>query len=682
MKPEIVAQRSSTLKCLVILTFLSTCGALQALQSDPLQQQQQQHRATEGNLKSTPRFQGTSTPSPRLTGILASAGLQPTRPAETDPTTATINSSATSPKTVGPDNNLIQSTLFRIESLNFSNHQQQQQHAANRPLVLSSHVIGWPVLQHPASKGQQPRESWASDASDELEDVASEQPASEAPTDSGEDPLETSPSMIEQQQASSTQYSIAMFNGPSSQLNPTTDQSLDATASEDERRLVDSNNVSAMLAPPKDLTLTLLNTADLGYQLQVNSDGHNNRPLTTIAPNRQPISCDQAYNKCALRNVCEPALKAYNNSCQDLIYDRTSQCSVKCLKVMIALRSSEEGDDLINCDCQGDEYCLQRKQSSKVCRPQVEEAVDPKTIVSCSKASWICMADQLCSTALEYYYRFCQSSFSQGHCSMRCNNSLSILYRQPKASKLVNCHCDGSEEFPCVKYKTLTERLCLNKSLSPTTDEPQMEEDLELNMTNDSETFVLASPPSLVNEDNYHSAENKEEYEDSREAAGDEESPQDSTLSAGSNGIQPIAERGYIPLVSGRFFNNLSYQQQRAQQQPQNQKQTNHNRQQQVLSQQQQQQQQQQRKSHKNVKQKSKLNNNSGSVSNDSYHGARRRYSRILMFASSSSSALGHRELLFSSKSLLLLSTWITMLVVAYTQMSPSPVVSTRLLLH
>ena len=39
-------------------------------------------------------------------------------------------------------------------------------------------------------------------------------------------------------------------------------------------------------------------------------------------------------------------------------------------------------------------------------------------------------------------------------------NSINILKRQKAASKLENCYCDGTEEFPCNDIKTNMENLC------------------------------------------------------------------------------------------------------------------------------------------------------------------------------------------------------------------------------
>lgn len=420
---------------------------------------------------------------------------------------------------------------------------------------------------------------------------------SQAPTDSGEDPLEattletTNSTSSRSQLSSATQYSVS---------NNATSPDSNSNNQDDDLTLVDNNRVSAIINSDN-----VIRADRLPAEVK-------NQPSSSATP-RRAVSCEQAYTRCALRKVCAPALKAYNDDCQELISNHTSFCSSKCLKAMIALRSSEVGDDLVNCDCSGDEYCLQSKQRSQACMPQVEEAVNPTSVVSCSTATWICSANQSCATALDFYYRYCQSLFSQRHCSMRCNNSLSILHRQPKASKLINCQCDGSEEFPCLKYKTYTERLCLNKpaqsggtqtgadELNPTTD------DDNLNITNDPQSFVLDSPISS------HDAQAENDYDDLKEVepmSGDQDS---------SNGILPFEDE-WIPLVSSWYFNNLHLQQQDAQQsQKQTQLQQNSNK----LP----------KRAQRNLKQKSKANSTASRL-----HDNRRRHTRFSMFSSSSAS--------------------------------------------
>ena len=47
-----------------------------------------------------------------------------------------------------------------------------------------------------------------------------------------------------------------------------------------------------------------------------------------------------------------------------------------------------------------------------------------------SVAQWICLADPVCSTALDYYNQYCRSMFAGKKCTLRCKNSISILRRQ------------------------------------------------------------------------------------------------------------------------------------------------------------------------------------------------------------------------------------------------------------
>jgi len=160
---------------------------------------------------------------------------------------------------------------------------------------------------------------------------------------------------------------------------------------------------------------------------------------------------------------------------------------------------------------------------------------------------------------------------------MRCNNSLAILYRQPKASKLANCYCDGSEEFPCLKFKTYTERLCLNRfadpSSRPTTPtdivagsrggepqtntadnwpEPDSMEDEVFNLTNDRDYQTAI----------HMAARAEESDEDMDETAITNTGEESSTKSF--NGIQQV-EDNWIPLMSGRYFTNLHDQRNRPQ---------------------------------------------------------------------------------------------------------------------
>lgn len=564
---------------LVILTFLSAWSAYDCLAAE-----QHQQRGLRSILKHEPPIQLTTyessatqlkapTQMPRIQFVSKNdQATMTSKPKSTTnneqnsatlasrptlaPTTTTIKHKGTPTTPAGIENTWIESILINVESLNL-NHDTNQE--SSKDIDSLSH-----------------------NDEDDLNSNTSEPIAnsSQAPTDSGEDPLETttlSSSVLDQQQQqiNATQYSIE-----SSLLGGSTDSNLSNNNTENINNNNNNNNRSTSYTP--DIESNNVSAVAIDNQIIIN-DRNSSFPSessTTQAP-EQSISCEQAYTQCALRKVCAPALKAYNDDCQDLINNRTNQCSPKCLKAMIALRSSEEGDDLVNCDCHLNEYCTQSKQRSQACKPQVELAVDPKTVVSCSTASWICMADQLCSTALEYYYRNCQTLFSQRHCSMRCNNSLSILYRQPKASKLINCHCDGSEEFPCIKYKTYTERLCLNKPSQPSDfmeDDRLVEEDT-LNLTNDPEAFTLGSLASssfINNRDSDNNFDDGADDDDdsvkktivanSQRASASTTGGAEESSSTSYNGIQ-LVEDNYIHLMSGRYFTNLYGQQQKTKRQ-------------------------------------------------------------------------------------------------------------------
>lgn len=605
MKPT---SKQQAAKCLVILTFLTTAHALQPAVSS---------RASPNDILPTPPANSQPT-------------LSSTKPPADHYYVASSATTSASALSQAPAPVAAVAVESRSES---SAAQSATTKAATTPQHLDSSWIESILNKVELMNDQHDNDDQLEDNNEDLN-----QP-SLAPTDSGEDPLETStvnvpdvgdllqPNMstsitnvtLSHDQTKATQYTLT---GSAGDQNPSSEQSvrLVSPSFDDEQRLVDSNNVSAVLEASSS-TVVQLPSPPLHHQV--------------TAEKQQRISCEQAYTRCAQREVCAPALKAYNDDCKELINNSTSQCSAKCLKAMIALRSSEEGDDLVNCDCQRNEYCLQSKQRSLACKPQVEEAVDPKTVVSCSVASWICMADQLCSTALEYYYRNCQSLFSQRYCSMRCNNSLSILYRQPKASKLINCQCDGTEEFPCVRYKTYTERLCLNKLTPMPTqmnadnmeitdnNSNEQQEDESFNMTSDSETFILGSSSRGVDSDTGEDEQDASKYEQStkRTAPGgiSNDHAEESSSSAGSDGIL-LDEDNWIPLISGRYFMNLN---QRKQQQQHRQRQRHR---------QQVQPHQQLRRTQKNVKQKTKSNSSSAYSLHD---GNRRRYGRILMLTSS-----------------------------------------------
>lgn len=178
------------------------------------------------------------------------------------------------------------------------------------------------------------------------------------------------------------------------------------------------------------------------------------------------VSCEVARMKCAFRVGCGMALQNYMMNCADVMSGRIRRCSDPCKKALIALTSTEEGQDLMRCDCEQQKFCDVTKARTEICRPEVMRANEDDVVVSCSVAQWICAADPLCSTAVEYYRRLCRSMFHGKKCTPRCNNSISILNRQEKAAKLKTCVCDGTEDYDCDAIKFNMDRLCFHKGQS------------------------------------------------------------------------------------------------------------------------------------------------------------------------------------------------------------------------
>jgi len=185
-------------------------------------------------------------------------------------------------------------------------------------------------------------------------------------------------------------------------------------------------------------------------------------PPSVITTEDDPVLCEDAHLKCAYRKGCGNALKSYMSGCLDVISGRTNKCTDHCKHALIALTSTEEGQRLMTCQCT-DEFCLQNKRRIEICRPDVILATRNVTAMSCTVAQWICVADSICSTALEYYHLFCRMMFQGKKCTHRCNNSISILRRQEKAQHLGTCICDGTEDYDCKQIRKNMDVLCFHK---------------------------------------------------------------------------------------------------------------------------------------------------------------------------------------------------------------------------
>ncbi|GLV39786.1 hypothetical protein CBL_08148, partial [Carabus blaptoides fortunei] len=180
---------------------------------------------------------------------------------------------------------------------------------------------------------------------------------------------------------------------------------------------------------------------------------------------RASVPCEEARLKCAYRTGCGRALQNYLMGCSAVLQGPpSSTCPENCQHALIALTSTDEGKDLMTCEC-SDEFCGESKKRVEVCRPQVIIANMNDTVVSCRVAQWICAADALCSTALDYYNRYCRLMFLGKKCTHRCMNSISILRRQEKAAKLSTCQCDGYEPYDCPQIQNNMARLCFHTTV-------------------------------------------------------------------------------------------------------------------------------------------------------------------------------------------------------------------------
>ncbi|CAH0724396.1 unnamed protein product, partial [Brenthis ino] len=173
--------------------------------------------------------------------------------------------------------------------------------------------------------------------------------------------------------------------------------------------------------------------------------------------------CEQARMRCAYRTGCGAALSNYMYLCDEVLSKPATVCPKACEHALIALTSTEEGKELMNCQCE-DEYCVEAKQRIDVCRPQVLRGAANATS-SCRLSQLICLADAQCATALDYYHQLCRSMYRGRKCSNKCRNSIEILRKQDKAAALTACHCDGNEDYDCPRMQNNLARLCFHKHL-------------------------------------------------------------------------------------------------------------------------------------------------------------------------------------------------------------------------
>ena len=213
-------------------------------------------------------------------------------------------------------------------------------------------------------------------------------------------------------------------------------------------------------------------------------------------PPPSDVGCSYAFMSCAYRDGCGTALQQYELTCGELSSGVTTTCSRSCQHALVALLSTPEGGRLMQCRCENTD-CELKKQRIEPCRAAVTWQSSPASQVSCSAATWICLADPLCATALDYYNRNCQAMFKGRKCSKKCRNSLDILLRQESAGKLATCFCDGTEDFECATIRENTDTLCFGKKKEVVKDQEKEQEELD-NTIDGSSSSGTGRRPLLV----------------------------------------------------------------------------------------------------------------------------------------------------------------------------------------
>ncbi|XP_023316795.1 growth arrest-specific protein 1-like [Trichogramma pretiosum] len=179
------------------------------------------------------------------------------------------------------------------------------------------------------------------------------------------------------------------------------------------------------------------------------------------------MRCDDANLRCAYRAGCGRALQHYLTRCASVLQGDVNECPEFCQHALIGLMSTDEGKELMTCQCAKDDaLCRRSKQRAEICRASVTSTLNRER-VSCRVAQWICNGDVQCSTALQYYNGYCKRMFHGKKCTKHCRNSINILRRQEKAAKLSTCFCDGTEDYDCNAIQRNMEVLCFNKPSSP-----------------------------------------------------------------------------------------------------------------------------------------------------------------------------------------------------------------------
>lgn len=171
------------------------------------------------------------------------------------------------------------------------------------------------------------------------------------------------------------------------------------------------------------------------------------------------------------------ALNNFLIACEPVRLGAVDHCTEACMRAVVSLVTVDDdiGTDILTCDCDAAPDCTLVKKRIALCSDGVLEALgslDNEEVISCSLARMLCEADTSCWTALSYYESHCSNLWDKHntdtlHCSFKCNNSVSILFRQRRAAKLRSCLCDNTDplvnEDTCILMRYNTEAYCFGE---------------------------------------------------------------------------------------------------------------------------------------------------------------------------------------------------------------------------
>lgn len=199
--------------------------------------------------------------------------------------------------------------------------------------------------------------------------------------------------------------------------------------------------------------------------------------LAILCHSGETTNCMDARNRCISRIGCSMALNNFLIACEPVRLGSVNYCTESCMRAVVSLVTVDDdiGTDILTCDCDTAADCLLVKKRISLCSDGVLQALnslDTEETISCSLARMLCEADTSCWTALSFYEENCSNLWNRHntdslYCSSKCNNSVSILFRQRRAAKLRSCMCDNSDpvvdEDTCIKMRYNTETYCFGE---------------------------------------------------------------------------------------------------------------------------------------------------------------------------------------------------------------------------